>query len=270
MKLTHAVTLMATIIPLTLVSFSASAQLTSECSLNALCYCVHDDLKNVVASRVDEIHERITAQRQQGKAIGYLSIPISTVAGSYFGVNIKVAARTKERVEGRFGVGSVWILNTAAKEFALPGTASGADYMLMWTRVLEGADGLGRDFDFIYFTGPSDFGQYFSFDDRADMEKLDAYYDDLAKTDTGVRAVNRIDFRNYYGLRASVSFSFGSHDEWNIVRTINEKRRSKKEGADSFGLAKQIAVFYNGTGVAPSLFDSTTAAGNEGKCPLPN
>jgi hypothetical protein len=248
---------------------AARAELSNECSLNALCYCVQNDLKNTVAFRVDEIRARIAGQRQQGKAIGYLSIPISTVAGSYFGVNVKVAARTKERVEERFGVRSLWLLNTAAKEFSLPSTASGADYMLMWTRVLEGTDGLGGDFDFIYFAGPADFGQYFSFDGRADMEKLDAYYDGLAKTDAGIRAVNKLDFRNYYGLRASVSFSFGSHDEWNIVRTINEKRRAKKDGEGAFGVAKQIAVLFNGASVAPGLFDAVTAAGNEGKCPLP-
>ena len=248
---------------------AARAELSNECSPNALCYCVQNELKTTVATRVDEIRARISAQRQQGKAIGYLSTPISTVAGSYFGVNIKVAAQTKERVEERFGVRSVWLLNTAAKEFSLPGTASGADYMLMWTRVLEGADGLGGDFDFIYFTGPADFGQYFSFDGRADMEKLDAYYDGLSKTDTGIKAINKLDFRNYYGLRASVSFSFGSHDEWNIVRAINEKRRAKKDGEGSFGVAKQIAVWFNGTSVAPGLFAASTATGNEGKCPLP-
>jgi hypothetical protein len=244
---------------------AARAELSNECSINALCYCVHDDFKSIIATRVDEIRARIAAQRQQGKAIGYLSIPISTVAGSYIGVNVKVASRTKERVEERFGVRSVWLVNTAAKEFALPGKPSGADYMLMWTRVLEGADGLGGDFDFIYFVGPTDFGQYFSFDGRADMEKLDAYYDGLAKTDAGIQAISKLDFRNYYGLRASVSYSFGSHDEWNIVRRINEKRREKKDG-----VAKQIAVLFDGASVAPGLFDAATAAGNEGKCQLSN
>jgi len=37
--------------------------------------------------------------------------------------------------------------------------------------------------------------------------------------------VNKAGFRRYYGLRASVAFSKGSHDEWNIVRMINQKRR---------------------------------------------
>jgi hypothetical protein len=147
---------------------AAGAQLSTECSPNGLCYCVSDDLKSTIAARVEAIRAGIVAQRQQGKAIGYLSIPISTIAGAYLGVNAEIAAGTKARVEQRFGSASLWLLNTAAKDFALPGTASGADYMLMWTRVLEGNDGLGRDFDFVYFTDPSDFGQYFAFDGRAD------------------------------------------------------------------------------------------------------
>ena len=248
---------------------AVGAQLSTECSPNGLCYCVSDDLKSTIAARVEAIRGGIAAQRQQGKAIGYLSIPISTIAGAYLGVNAEIAAGTKARVEQRFGAASLWLLNTAAKEFALPGTASGADYMLMWTRVLEGSDGLGRDFDFVYFSGPSDFGQYFAFDGRADMAKLEKYYDRHAKADAGLRAINKTDFRNYYGLRASVSFSLGSHDEWNIIRTINEKRRASKDGADSFGVARQIAVLFNGTGVAPGLFDAPTQAGDEGKCSLP-
>jgi hypothetical protein len=255
--------------PMMATGSAAGAQLSTECSPNGFCYCVTDDLKSAIAARVEAIRARIGAQRQQGKAIGYLSIPISTLAGAYMGVNTQIAAGTKARVEQRFGAASLWLLNTAAKEFALPGTASGADYMLMWTRVLEGSDGLGRDFDFVYFTGPSDFGQYFSFDGRADMAKLEKYYDGHAKADAGLRAISKTDFRNYYGLRASVSYSLGSHDEWNIFRTINEKRRARNDGEDGFGVARQIAVLFNGIGVAPGLFDAPTQAGDEGKCPLP-
>lgn len=63
--------------------------------------------------------------------------------------------------------------------------------------------------------------------------------------------------------------SFGAHDEWNIARTINAKRTAKKEGEDAFGIARQIAVMFDGTSVAPGLFDTSTATGNEGQCLLP-
>ncbi|WP_225152144.1 hypothetical protein [Bradyrhizobium sp. NBAIM08] len=269
MDVSRAACLGALLVLAFLAGVNAHAQQSTECSRNVFCYCVHDDLKKAISARVDEVRARIAAQRAQGKAIGYLSIPISTVAGSYFGVNAKVAARTKERVEDRFGVRSLWLLNTAAKEFSLPGSASGADYMLMWTRILEGEDGLGRDFDVIYFAGPSDFAEFFSFDGRSDLEKLEQYYDGLRKTETGLATVNRTEFRNYYGLRASVSFSLGSHDEWNIVRKINERRKEEKDGQDGFGVARQVALMFNGSSVAPGLFEATTASGNESQCPLP-
>jgi len=38
-------------------------------------------------------------------------------------------------------------------------------------------------------------------------------------------------FRNYYSLRASISFSFGSHDEWNISHLLNERRRASMSSA---------------------------------------
>jgi hypothetical protein len=257
--------MMLALAPMLAIGPASGASLSTECSPNRICYCVNDGLKGAIAAHVEAIRAVIAAQRQQGKAIGYLSIPISTIAGASMGVNAEVAAATKKRVEQRFGAASAWLLNTAAKEFALPDGATGADYMLMWTEVIEGSDGLGRDFDFVYFAGPSDFEKYFSFDGHADMAKLERYYDRRARTDDGLRAIARADFRNYYGLRASVSFSLGSHDEWNIIRTINAKRI--KDG--SFGVAREIAVLFDGTGVAPGLFDAPAEAGYEGKCRLP-
>jgi hypothetical protein len=41
-----------------------------------------------------------------------------------------------------------------AAEGDLPSCALGADYMYMWTTILEGQRGLGEDFDLIYFVGP--------------------------------------------------------------------------------------------------------------------
>src|SRR5262249_36634933 len=153
------------------------------------------------------------------KAVGYLSVPLSTVGGAFFDVNLQVAAEIKERIERQFGVQDVWVLNPGAKEFSLPSDAGGPDYMLMWSPVLAGEDGLGA-VDFAYFTGPADFAKHFGLDGQGDLGKLDVAYDNLAKTDPGLAVkVDKRSFRDYYGLRASVAYSFGSHDEWDIVRT---------------------------------------------------
>src|SRR5262249_39045925 len=149
---------------------------------------------------------------------GYLSVPLSTVSGGYFGVNREIAQFAKDRIEKRYGVHSVWMLNPGA-EGNLAAVATGADYMLMWTKILEGRNGLGEDFEFFHFVGPTTMGQFFGLDGNADMEKIDAYFDKRAATDEDLKKaiadnkVTRTSFRNFYALRASVTFSFGSHDE---------------------------------------------------------
>jgi len=57
------------------------------------------------------------------------------------------------------------------------------------------------------------------------MGQLNAEYERRAATDPGIKSVDKRLFRDYYALRASVAFSLGSHDEWNIVRSINDTRR---------------------------------------------
>jgi len=68
------------------------------------------------------------------------------------GPNTKVAEQSKKRIEARFGPGLVWILNPGAKDFALPDGARGPEYMLMWTKVLEGDSGLGKDFAILFIS----------------------------------------------------------------------------------------------------------------------
>ncbi|HKA81537.1 MAG TPA: hypothetical protein VKD43_15980 [Xanthobacteraceae bacterium] len=241
----------------------ARADSATECTAGNFCYCVDTALKAAIDQQVAAIRSVIAKQRSQAKAIGYLSVPLSTIEGSYLPVNAKVAAQVKEQIEDRFGVRAAWVLNPGAASFSLPQGTSGAAYMLMWTRVLEGDDGLAPDFDFVYFVGPADFTKFFGLDGRADMEKLDAYYDGLAKTDTGVSSINKVKFRNYYALRASVAFSLGSHDEWNIVRSINTKRRDADKQA---GIVKQLAVFFEGRAVPPGMYEAPIQPGTAGAC----
>ncbi|WGR73296.1 MULTISPECIES: hypothetical protein [unclassified Bradyrhizobium] len=238
---------------------------TTSCSTNGICYCTHDYLSDPIRQRVAEIRNLIATQRAQGKAIGYLSVPLTGIGGGLFPVNALVAMEAKERVEQQFGPRDVWVLNPAAPEFSLAADANGVDYMWMWTQILEGEgpEGLGA-FDFVYFIGPSDFARHFGLDGHADLEKLDTAYDNLVKTKPDLAAkVDKRSFRDYYGVRASVSFSYGSHDEWNIVRTINAKRRAADSTA---GFAKQMGVFFDEKPVAPGLLEVPVDVGNAGAC----
>jgi hypothetical protein len=258
--------LAATMLAVVAPSQLHAATMTACTTLN-ICYCVNKDLLEAINANVARVRQLLVDQRAQGKAIGYLSIPLSTVGGSYFGVNREIGEQTKARIEKRYGVHSVWMLNPGA-EGNLPTTATGADYMLMWTKILEGRSGLGEDFDFFYFVGPATIGQFFGLDGNAEMEKIDAYFDKRAATDEGLKkaiadnAVTKTTFRNYYALRASVSFSYGSHDEWNIARLLNERRR----GANDFGIGKQIAILFDGRAVSPGDYEAAAAPGDAGRC----
>lgn len=246
----------------------AHAARVTECTAINICYCVESDLKGAIDTNVGKIREAIAEQKAAGKAIGYMSIPLSTVGGGYFGINADVSAATKTNVERRFGAKSLWLLNPGTPDFSLPRSANGADYMLMWTRVLEGSGGFGEDFDFFYFAGPTDFARALGLTGEGDMEKIDAIFDQRFASDEGLRKaveqgrLSKAAFRNYYGLRASIAFSYGSHDEWNILRILNERRR----GAARFGIANQIASFYDGHASAPSAAEQLVSAGYMGRC----
>jgi hypothetical protein len=245
----------------------ARAGTVTVCTALDLCYCVNSDLRGPIDANVARVRQLLQDQRKQGKAIGYLSVPLSTAGGSYFGVNVDVAQQTKDRIEKRYGGNSLWMLNPGA-EGNLPAGATGADYMLMWTTILEGAKGLGEDFDFFFFTGPSSFHEFFGLDGTDDMGKIDAYFDKRLATDPGLQKavasgqVSKQTFRNYYALRASIAFSYGSHDEWNIARIINERRR----GATDYGLANQLCIMFDGAAATSGAAEAPITSGDAGRC----
>src|SRR2546430_16417188 len=86
-----------------LCTTDARAGRATECTAIDICYCVEGDFKPAIDANVAKIRKLLAEQRSAGKAIGYMSIPLSTAGGSYFGVNAEVAARTTARVEKRFG-----------------------------------------------------------------------------------------------------------------------------------------------------------------------
>src|SRR5262249_25785352 len=134
----------------------AQAAKATECTKIGICYCVSSALKPTIEAKVAAFRQMAADQRNAGKAVGYLSVPLSPTGGGYRKLNFEVAAAAKAAIENRFGSDFIWVLNPGTADANLPG-GSGADYMLMWTSILEGRDGLGEDFDFVYFAGPQDF-----------------------------------------------------------------------------------------------------------------
>jgi hypothetical protein len=249
-------------------SMTASAGSVTTCTALDICYCVNTDYRDAIDANVKRVRQLIASNKAEGKAIGYLSIPLSPAGGGSFAINSDIAAKAASDVTLRLGARSAWILNPGAEGGDRMSGASGADYMYMWTQILEGPKGLGEDFDFFYFAGPIDFARYFGLAGQGDLERLEAWFDTRLVQDPGFKAavdrgeITKAGFRNYYGLRASVVFSYGSHDEWNIARLINERRR----GATDYGIANQLAIFFDGHPQTPGGYESPTANGDVGRC----
>ncbi|HET9338996.1 MAG TPA: hypothetical protein VFQ55_08355 [Casimicrobiaceae bacterium] len=262
----------ALVLAVTLLAPVAHAANATQCTLTGLCYCSNADFGAAIAEKVAYYRTTIAAERAKGKAIGYLSVPLSTAGGAYFGINREVAKHTKERIEARFGPNAVWVLDPTAKEADLPTLnnvrASQGDYLVMWTRVLEGAGGVGDELDFVWFAGPSDFASYFGLTGKGDMERIAAFYEDRLAKDADFKRVvdsGRVtpqSFRNYYALRASASFSTGAHDEWNAIRAINQKRRDDPK----LGITQQLPVFFDGRALSSAEFEREVGTGNAGAC----
>ncbi len=261
-----AISAAAVVLASLLAAQSGIAQAKStECTKGGFCYCVNDELKATIASKVELFRQLLAEQRKAGKAVGYLSVPLTSAGGGNFNINREVAESAKVAIEKRFGSDFIFVLNPATLDANLP-KGGGADYMLMWTALLEGPDGMG-DFDFVYFAGPQDFARYFGFDGTGDMAKLEQYFDKRVKSHPDFEkavqnGLTKADFRRYYALRASAAVSRGAHDEWNIFRMINERRRANSK----IGTTGQIPVMFDGRGVAPADAEAAVSEGYVGKC----
>jgi S1/P1 nuclease len=127
----------------------------------------------------------------------------------------------------------------------------------------EGPDGTGADFDFCTLPGRRTLPASWASPERATWPRSTPSMSVAWATDPGIKSVDKRKFRNYYALRASVAFSLGSHDEWNIVRAINEKRRTVDKIG---GITRQLAVFFDGRPVPPGLYETPVAPGDVGMC----
>ena len=222
-------------------------------------YCADAAFDAAVAAQVQKIRADVRAARQAGRLVIYASTPISPRGGGLEKVNVAIAAAMKARLEKAFGAGA-WVLDPGAYQLPmLDGKApGGGEYMVMWTRVLGGDDGAGRDVDMVHFTGPEDMRAFFGCGADDMTGCLDRWLTGRAASDTALRRAAddpdaRRAFLRYYAMRASAAYSAGAHDEWNIVVRINRKR----------ALGDQIAVFFDGRAVTPSAMESEIAPGYE-------
>jgi hypothetical protein len=150
------------------------------------------------------------------------------------------------------------VINSAA--FNLPTVGDrppgGGEYMAVWSDVLAGQDGKGDEFDMVYFVGPSDVWSYFGLDGIENLTKLERWVDAKAEQDPEFKKFistgnNRSQFLRYYGLRGSVAYSKGAHDEWNIVAALNGRR----------AIGDDIAVYFDGRPIEPGDYEDFVEPG---------
>ena len=250
-----------------LAPLPAVAAKVTDCAKVGLCYCINDEHKAAINAKIDKFRQLIADQRKAGKAVIYLSVPLTSAGGGNFNVNKEVAEATKQSIEKRMGAEYLYVFNPANPDADLPRGATGNEYMVMWTAVLEGADGMG-DFDAAYFAGPQDFARYFGFDGNNDMAKLDAYFDKREKGDPDFakavqNGLTKPAFRKYYALRASSNVRRRAQDTRNPYPPVYRSR-----GADGkFGTPAQIPIIFDGQPVAPPHHEAPVSDGYVGKCP---
>jgi hypothetical protein len=242
------------------------------CAQPGFCFCVRPAFDPGIAERVKAFRGRLAEQRAAGKLTAYMSVPLSGGSGSDFEVNRLVAGFLSDQLMAEYGDKYFYVLNPGSKEADLPdlqgSRASQGEYMSLWAQMLFGEDGLGRDFDVVYFAGPRDFDAYFKSTNvagTARLERLSNFFDKRYREEARFKdavdkeRMTRSSFLRYYGLRASTSFSRGAHDEWNIVTAINGKRSVLPT---EFGVLGLLPVFYNGNAIEPGDFQSYTVVGN--------
>ena len=226
------------------------APLAATPTVVGLKFCADPRLAATIAERIKKIREDIRAQRQAGKLIVYASTPISPRGGGDMRVNLDIAASVKARLEKEYGAG-VWVLDPGRYQLPEAGDVKpgGGDYMVMWTDVLGGEDGHGRDFDMFHFTGPGDMRAFFGCGREDVIGCVARHPAAQAIADPAKRQA----FVRYYTMRASAAYSTGAHDEWNIVVRINKKR----------GIGDQVAVFFDGRPASPAEMETEIAPGYE-------
>jgi hypothetical protein len=234
------------------------------------CYEVDPDFLPVINHAVQTLRAQVRVQ-EKDKLIAYISVPLTARGGGYRPLNVEISDFLKARIESR-SQGRVWALAPGKAESELPKvngkSAEGGEYMYMWTQVLAGEDGKGTDFNFLFAAGPGEIASFFGIQNET-FGAVDRYASLRSKGDADFlnnvasKPEMRKRFIAYYATKASVAFSDGSHDEWNIFNEINQGRRSDR----NFGLGDQIPIFFDGRAVDPAAMETKVSPGYEKACP---
>lgn len=149
----------------------------------------------------------------------------------------------------------------------------------------------GQHFDAFYFIGPLDVHEFFCKGEAKSLSSaIETYFASKCETDRDFREAYNIkgikwgvspgtrpakdqgtlklqweklrrDYLRFYALRASVTFSLGSHDEWNIFKRINDLRRERTSRNGNLGIAEQLGGLFDGVQISPASGETTVSKG---------
>lgn len=231
-------------------------------------FLVDPAFDSVIAQAIADTRSEVQNLRATSTIVTYISTPLSPRGGGYRPINAEISAFVKRRLEQMYGPRYAALSPTEQRR-DLPDVdgrpAGGGEYLYMWSLILAGDDGLGRDFDVVYFVGPADVAAYFGLGDRYRLEQLYQLGNERAQVDAAFRTqvwdspATRDGFVRFYGGRASVAFSLGAHDEWNLFAMVNQNRLKSMD----FGLGAQVAMYFDGRAVSPGDMNARALPGYE-------
>ena len=191
-----------------------------------------NELLKIFDEQVSLIKGEIARAQADDRVIVYLSCPISSRGGGYYGTNVDIAKHIEHRLMADWGH-RFWILNPARYQLeSKEGTGlmqqharklgikadklknlkpHGGDNMRMWTRVLieDNVDNTARDFDMFYFIGPTDVRDFFTSGGAVTVTAgIEEYFARKFTIDP--------DFRDYYSTPG-------------IIWGVDKKKAAKKE-----------------------------------------
>ena len=235
-------------------SGAANAAKVTDCTKAGLCYCVNDEHKSAIAAKIEKFRQILAEQRKAGKAVVYLSVPLTSAGGGNFNVNAEVAEATKEAIEKRLGANYVYVLNPGTPDADLPKGSTGTEYMVMWTaaargprrprrlrrRLVRRAAGLRP---LLPLRRQQRHGEA-----RRLLRQARAVPSRLRESRAKAASPRRPS-ASYYALRASSTVSRGAHDEWNIFRLHQRQApRADRKIRDTRARSRSL---FDGQGVAP-------------------
>src|SRR6266567_4765618 len=56
----------------------------TQCTKLDICYCINTDYRDAISENVARVRQLIAGNKAQGKAVGYLSVPLSPAGGGSF------------------------------------------------------------------------------------------------------------------------------------------------------------------------------------------